>query len=80
MSSRHQSRHQPSPNFASLLQVRDQLRCTYEELLLQHLLFSQGKEVEVCIWKGVFYRTIEEFRKRIKQAVAAGVRSFECSV
>jgi hypothetical protein len=32
----------------------------------------QEKDVEQCLWKTVVYAVIEEFRRRIKSAAAAG--------
>lgn len=33
---------------------------------------TQEREVEPALWKSVFYRPIEEFRRRIKAAAVAG--------
>lgn len=38
---------------------------------------SQEREVEPALWKSVFYRPIEEFRRRIKAASAAGEKGRE---
>jgi hypothetical protein len=32
----------------------------------------QSKDVEGLLWKAVFYKPIEEFRRRVKKAVDAG--------
>lgn len=37
----------------------------------------QAREVEPALWKSVYYRPIEEFRRRIKAAAAAGERGRE---
>lgn len=37
----------------------------------------QEREVEPALWKSVFYRPIEEFRRRIKAASAAGEKGRE---
>ena len=37
----------------------------------------QEREVEPALWKSVFYRPIEEFRRRIKAAAAAGEKGRE---
>lgn len=41
------------------------------------LLCWQEREVEPALWKSVFYRPIEEFRRRIKAASAAGEKGRE---
>ena len=38
---------------------------------------EQAREVEPALWKSVYYRPIEEFRRRIKAAAAAGERGRE---
>lgn len=41
------------------------------------LVYWQEREVEPALWKSVFYRPIEEFRRRIKAASAAGEKGRE---
>lgn len=38
---------------------------------------QQEREVEPALWKSVYYRPIEEFRRRIKAAAAAGEKGKE---
>lgn len=48
--------------------LRGQLRSAYESLLFLDAAFAAANDVELALWKGVFYRPIEEFRTRLKQA------------
>ncbi|KAL0043652.1 hypothetical protein WJX79_010938 [Trebouxia sp. C0005] len=48
------------------------LRLAYESLLFLDYTGAQEREVEPALWKSVFYRPIEEFRRRIKAAAVAG--------
>ncbi|DBA73433.1 TPA: hypothetical protein ACH3X1_011469 [Trebouxia sp. C0004] len=52
--------------------VRMDLRLAYESLLFLDYTGAQAREVEPALWKSVFYRPIEEFRRRIKAAAVAG--------
>ncbi|KAK3273297.1 hypothetical protein CYMTET_18454 [Cymbomonas tetramitiformis] len=47
--------------------IRNKLRDMYEQLLFIDYPFAQEKDVEQSLWKGIFYRRIEEFRKRIRK-------------
>jgi len=53
-------------------QLRGQLRDSYEALLFLDLNFAAANDVEQVLWKSVFYRPIEEFRSRVKEAEKAG--------
>ena len=44
---------------------------------MQACVCKQDREVEPALWKSVFYRPIEEFRRRIKAAAAAGEKGRE---
>ena len=44
---------------------------------MQNRACKQDREVEPALWKSVFYRPIEEFRRRIKAAAAAGDKGKE---
>jgi hypothetical protein len=48
--------------------LRGQLRAAYESLLFLDAAFAAANDVELLLWKSVFYRPIEEFRSRLKQA------------
>lgn len=48
-------------------QLRAKLRATYARLLLADMDVAACAEVEALLWKGIFYRPIEEFRARIRQ-------------
>ncbi|KAK9905112.1 hypothetical protein WJX75_009845 [Coccomyxa subellipsoidea] len=52
--------------------VRTQLRTAYEAFLLQDYHGAQDKQAEQCLWKTTMYAVIEEFRRRIKIALAGG--------
>ena len=49
-------------------QLRGQLGDSYEALLFLDLNFAAANDVEQVLWKSVFYRPIEEFRSRVKEA------------
>eukprot|EP00879_Flechtneria_rotunda_P012060 GHRR01012595.1.p1 GENE.GHRR01012595.1~~GHRR01012595.1.p1 ORF type:complete len:292 (+),score=102.41 GHRR01012595.1:287-1162(+) len=51
---------------------RAQLRDAYGSLLFIDPAFAAANDVELLLWKSVFYRPIEEFRSRLKQADRAG--------
>jgi hypothetical protein len=52
-----------------------QLRSLYEKVLFLDLEFATAKELEHSLWKTVFYKRIEHFRKRIRKCAAeAGSR------
>ncbi|KAL4421752.1 hypothetical protein ABPG77_009735 [Micractinium sp. CCAP 211/92] len=51
-----------------LRRLRSSLRSECEAALLANFRLSQKHDVEQLLWKAVFYRPIEEFRRRIKQA------------
>ncbi|KAK9817739.1 hypothetical protein WJX72_001469 [[Myrmecia] bisecta] len=57
--------------------ARAQLRNAYCAVLFQDYAGSQAKEVEQALWKSVFYRPIEEFRRRIKMSAMAGEKGKE---
>lgn len=38
---------------------------------------GQAKDVEACLWKSVFYKPIEEFRRRIRKAHESGPAAAE---
>lgn len=52
--------------------LRGQLRAAYESLLFLDAAFAAANDVELLLWKSVFYRPIEEFRARLKQADKVG--------
>ncbi|CAG8643576.1 20194_t:CDS:10 [Dentiscutata erythropus] len=55
--------------------VRTKLRENYERIIFLDYEFAQSKEVEQNLWKYVYYKFIEEFRKRIRTAVTTGGKS-----
>jgi hypothetical protein len=54
--------------------LRGQLRAAYESLLFLDAAFAAANDVELLLWKSVFYRPIEEFRARMKQTEQVGNR------
>ena len=40
-------------------------------------LHLQERDIEAALWKNVFYKPIEEFRKRIRQAAGLGDKGTE---
>jgi len=58
-----------SPELCSL---RAKLRDEYTNVLLSDYELSKSKDVEGGLWKSVFYKPIEELRKRIKKAYESG--------
>jgi hypothetical protein len=54
-------------------QLRGQLRDSYEALLFLDLNFAAANDVEQVLWKSVFYKPIEEFRSRVKEAEKVGI-------
>lgn len=48
--------------------LRAALRDKCEEALLHAYTLAQEHDVDSLLWKGVFYRPIEEFRRRIRAA------------
>ncbi|CAG8528945.1 9589_t:CDS:10, partial [Scutellospora calospora] len=55
--------------------VRSKLREHYERIIFLDYEFAQSKEVEQNLWKYVYYKFIEEFRKRIRTAVTSNGKS-----
>jgi predicted transcriptional regulator len=51
----------------SAFQLRDALRESYEKLVFSDYEFATSKDVEINLWKNVYYKVIEEFRKRIRK-------------
>ncbi|CAG8511060.1 1139_t:CDS:10 [Ambispora gerdemannii] len=52
--------------------VRSKLRDSYEKIIFLDFDFAQVKDIEQSLWKYVFYRVIEEYRKRIRLAPTGG--------
>ena len=42
------------------------LRDTYEKIIFLDYELAQSKEVEQNLWKYVYYKVIEDFRKKIR--------------
>eukprot|EP00047_Mylnosiga_fluctuans_P021386 m.104247 g.104247 ORF g.104247 m.104247 type:complete len:706 (+) comp8879_c1_seq2:206-2323(+) len=55
-----------------LVQLRNELRDRYEELLFLDYDYACEVDVETRLWKNAFYRQIEEFRKLIRKRSASG--------
>jgi len=48
--------------------LRSKLRDTYEKIIFLDYELAQSKEVEQNLWKYVYYKVIEDFRKKIRTA------------
>ncbi|CAG8573828.1 16237_t:CDS:10, partial [Funneliformis mosseae] len=54
--------------------LRSKLRDTYEKIIFLDYELSQSKEVEQNLWKNVYYKVIEDFRKKIRALPAPNVK------
>jgi len=61
----------------SVRTIRTQLRDQYVTVLINDYALAKAKDVEACMWKSVFYKPIEEFRKRIRKAQESGASAIE---
>lgn len=52
-------------NFTLIIAFR--IRDNYEQVLFLDLVFAQTKDIDQLLWKCVFYKAIEEFRKIIQK-------------
>ena len=43
------------------------IRDNFEQVLFLNYEFAISKDVEQSIWKAVFYRVIEEYRRRLRK-------------
>ncbi|RIA88754.1 hypothetical protein C1645_877171 [Glomus cerebriforme] len=55
--------------------LRSKLRDTYEKVIFLDYELAQAKEVEQNLWKYVYYKVIEDFRKKIRALPAPNGRS-----
>lgn len=46
--------------------LTNRLRDIYEKIIFLDYEFAQSKEVEQNLWKYVYYKVIEDFRKKIR--------------
>eukprot|EP01117_Protostelium_nocturnum_P004466 TRINITY_DN1608_c0_g1_i2.p1 TRINITY_DN1608_c0_g1~~TRINITY_DN1608_c0_g1_i2.p1 ORF type:complete len:627 (-),score=230.88 TRINITY_DN1608_c0_g1_i2:106-1986(-) len=51
----------------NVVQIRNMLKSNYEQIIFLNYEFACEKDVEVFLWKSVFYKVIEEYRKRIRK-------------
>eukprot|EP00756_Hemistasia_phaeocysticola_P052985 Hpha_TRINITY_DN28328_c0_g1::TRINITY_DN28328_c0_g1_i1::g.2297::m.2297/K14409/SMG7, EST1C; protein SMG7 len=58
-----------------ILKLRITLRKQYEQLMVTHPVFSTTRDVDVRLWRSVFYIQIEEFRRQRKSALQQGNQS-----
>jgi len=56
-----------SPSDKSVTQLRLTIRENYEKIILSDIEFASTKDVDQQLWKCVYYRPIEEYRKIIKK-------------
>ncbi|RKP06795.1 hypothetical protein THASP1DRAFT_31386, partial [Thamnocephalis sphaerospora] len=64
---RRLSREITDPFDEVLQRLRTRLRDDVERLMLVDVGLAQRKEVESIMWRRVFYRVIEEHRRRLKK-------------
>jgi hypothetical protein len=56
-----------SPSDKTVTQLRLSIRQNYESIILEDIDFASHRDVDQLLWKCVYYRPIEEFRKIIKK-------------
>ncbi|RHZ69848.1 hypothetical protein Glove_277g38 [Diversispora epigaea] len=61
---------QKPPYDKEVTTLRINLRDHYERIIFLDFEFSQSKEIEQILWKYVYYKFIEDYRKRIRAASA----------
>mmetsp|Transcript_14539 Transcript_14539/g.37296 ORF Transcript_14539/g.37296 Transcript_14539/m.37296 type:complete len:900 (+) Transcript_14539:268-2967(+) len=61
----------------SMRSLRAQLRDQYATVLFSDYKLAKAKDVEALLWKSVFYKPIEEFRRRIRKAHESGPAAAE---
>ncbi|CAG8627983.1 11866_t:CDS:2, partial [Acaulospora colombiana] len=71
---RQVSKHKP-PYDKQVTALRISLRDHYERIVLLDYELSQSKEVEQNLWKYVYYKFIEEYRKKIRASLNSGEKS-----
>lgn len=54
------------PTDDSVSTCRKNLRNLYEDIILEDFKFASMKEVDISLWKNIYYKSIELFRKKIK--------------
>lgn len=59
----------------SITNLRNTIQKNYEQIMFTDIAFSSSKDVDQLLWKAVFYRPIEEFRKLIKKYHAAASKN-----
>ncbi|CAG8480573.1 10618_t:CDS:10 [Diversispora eburnea] len=59
---------QKPPYDKEVTTLRINLRDHYERIIFLDFEFSQSKEIEQILWKYVYYKFIEDYRKRIRAA------------
>lgn len=56
-----------SPNDKQVVQLRQSIRENYEKIIFSDIAFASSKDVDHLLWKSVYYKPIEEFRKIIRK-------------
>jgi hypothetical protein len=54
----------------SISALRNNIRDNYEQIIFLDYDFAVSKDVEQSIWKTVFYRVIEEYRKKLRKCAS----------
>jgi len=54
----------------SVISIRNAIMELYENIIFMDYDFATEKDIEMLLWKTVFYKMIEEYRKHIRKCVA----------
>jgi len=63
----------------NVVTIRNNLKVCYEKLVINHYDFSASRDVEQNLWKAVFYKIIEEYRKKIRQSNGSRTEKLDSS-
>lgn len=58
-----------NPFDKEVINIRNSIKNNYVEILFGNYDFASSKEIEQNLWKNIFYKMIEEYRKRIRKYV-----------
>eukprot|EP01103_Thecamoeba_quadrilineata_P017717 TRINITY_DN6415_c0_g1_i1.p1 TRINITY_DN6415_c0_g1~~TRINITY_DN6415_c0_g1_i1.p1 ORF type:complete len:800 (+),score=151.54 TRINITY_DN6415_c0_g1_i1:67-2466(+) len=61
----------------SVIEIRNSIRDQLERILFEDYDYAVSKDIEQTLWKTLFYRSIEEFRKRMKNIAAENILEFQ---
>ena len=61
-------RDDPKQNHEEIREVEKLLQAEYRRLILEHTAFAFVKDIDGQLWKYIFYRNIEDYRRVIKKS------------